>query len=223
MTGPIIDGGRDARLDREALARQAALIINCSHCASRDADGLPQAPWVGNRYEPGGIILLARNPSSTRQLDGLERQLLRDLAERPSAPLLQQWSKHRLDHMLSKPWRQWQQGFRLALAPCLLPERTAWLNVVPYTTRGNSAPAPPDLERCRLDHLAPLLQLLRPSGVITRYASARQALARTPGPWSGRPMSLPGIGVSHHDARAVHRTLHAHLGIPRHPACGDPI
>jgi hypothetical protein len=127
--------------------------------------------------------------------------------------------QHRIGHMAAKPWRQWNQGFQPAVGRCLAPERTAWLNVVPYTTAANRAPDQRDRERCRLDHLAPLLRLLQPRGVIARYEAARRALAATPGPWQAHPMALPGMGVSHRDARTVHQTLHDHLDVPRHPSC----
>jgi hypothetical protein len=206
-------------LDWAAVTAQAAAILTCPHCSGEAQDGMPQPPWVGAQYAPNGIVLLAQNPSSVRDLSEHERQLLQRLATEPSVGLLQEWSHHRIGHMVAKPWRQWKEGFQRAVGRCLSPERTAWLNVVPYTTLGNRSPSQRDRERCRDDHLAPLLELLQPRGVIARYEAARRALAATPGPWQANPMALPGMGVSRLDARIVHQTLHDHLNVPRHPSC----
>lgn len=88
------------KVEGEALAREVAAILNCSHCTERAQDGLPQPPWIGSAHEPDGIVLLARNPSSARDLDEDERQLLQRLAEHPSADLLREWSQHRINHMV---------------------------------------------------------------------------------------------------------------------------
>jgi hypothetical protein len=207
------------RLDWDAVAAETAAILTCPHCSSEAQDGMPQPPWVGARYEPDGIVLVAQNPSSVRDLSKHECHLLQALAKQPSAELLYEWSQHRIGHMTAKPWRQWKEGFQRAVGPCLAPERTAWLNVVPYTTAANRAPSRRDRERCRLDHLAPLLELLQPHGVIARYEAARRAVAATPGPWQAHPMALPGMGVSRLDAWTVHQILHDHLYVPRHPSC----
>jgi len=79
-----------------------------------------------------------------------------------------------------------------------------------------------DRERCRLDHLVPLLQLLQPRGVIAPHGAACQALDDAPGPWSAHPMSIQGRSVSDADAAAVHQTLHTELGLARHRSCDLP-
>jgi hypothetical protein len=206
-------------LDWDAVAGQTAAILNRPHCSSKAQDGVPQPPWVGAQYEPEGIVLLAQNPSSIRELTKQERRLLQGLVKQPSADVLHEWSQRRIGHMVTKPWRQWKEGFKRAVGRCLEPDKTAWLNVVPYTTSDNSKPSPRDFERCRLDHLAPLLELLRPRGVIARYEAARRALAVTPGPWQIHSMSLPGMGVNYLDATRVHQTLHNDLGVQHHPLC----
>lgn len=210
-------------MDWDALTEQISAVLNCPHCTSEAQDGMPQPPWVGAQYEPGGIVLLAQNPSSVRDLSLDERGLLGSLKKKPRPDLLHQWSQFRIQHMVAKPWRQWKEGFRRAVGRCVEPERTAWLNVVPYATPGNKKPSSRDVERCRLDHLVPLLQLLQPRGVIARYKAAQDALAVTPGPWQTYPMPLSGMGVSHENARAVHQTLHKDLGVPRHRSCAVAV
>ena len=151
-------------MDRDAVAAETAAILTCPHCSNEAQDGMPQPPWVGAHAEPGGIVLLAQNPSSVRELSSHERQLLQTLANQPTTELLHEWSQHRIGHMAAKPWRQWKEGFQRAIGPCLAPERTAWLNVVPYTTAANRAPNQRDRERCRLDHLAPSCGCSSPAG-----------------------------------------------------------
>jgi hypothetical protein len=207
------------QLDWRDLADLVAGILTCRDCTVEALDGTPQPPWVGADYHPGGIILLAQNPSSVRELSAQERRLLQQLATAGTPELLLQWSRWRMAHMESKPWTQWRDGFRRAVGRCLPPTQTAWLNLAPYTTAKNKAPGAKARERCRVDHLVPLLNLLEPRGVIARYEPAQAALDRTPGPWQTHPMPLRGIGVSWKDAAAVHRTLHKELGLARHPSC----
>jgi hypothetical protein len=89
-------------LDWESVTARAAAILTCPHCSGEAQDGMPQPPWVGAQYEPNGIVLLAQNPSSVRDLSEQERQLLQRMATEPSVGLLQEWSQHRIRHLAER-------------------------------------------------------------------------------------------------------------------------
>jgi hypothetical protein len=135
-------------------------------------------------YTPGGLVLLAKNPADKEvpeHIDGL----LQQLKERPDEETFKAWSRARCSHMVSKPWVQWELAFELALGARFRPERLVWLNVVPYRTVGNAELDEPSLEHGRTRHLAPLLVLLEPARIVTRYHVAKNALRAMPGspPW----------------------------------------
>jgi hypothetical protein len=218
------------KLDRQALALHIAAILRCADC--RPAGAWPHAPWVGWEYEPGGIVLLAQNPSDTRPLTNQEESALTDLMNQANQGALQTWSALRISGNPNsssgqpfpavREWGQWKRGFKLAVGPCLKPEKTAWLNVVNHTGAINSAG-----RRHGRTHLDELLAALCPRAVVTRYDAARDALAYLSGPWQHydrQLLHLSGGGgqrstVSQDTGDAVHRTLHEQFALPRDATC----
>jgi hypothetical protein len=54
-------------LDWQGLTDVIVGILVCPDCTNEALDGTPQPPWIGDDYRPGGIVLLAQNPSSVRE------------------------------------------------------------------------------------------------------------------------------------------------------------
>jgi hypothetical protein len=171
-----------SRLDWTIVARVIAGIFECPTCSMHKDDLQP--PWIGLKYEPGGLVLLAQNPADKSMPTAIYQQL-RQLKAQPNTRTLRAWSKARSTHMVSKPWPQWDLAFGPALGETFRPERLAWLNVVSYVTKKNSTPGKVELRHGRDQHLGPLLALLAPSRIVTRYNTARSAVIAMPGspPW----------------------------------------
>jgi hypothetical protein len=73
--------------------------------------------WVGEAYEPGGVVLVGRNPAG-KQLPEPAEQLLARLRDQSSPAALLEWSRWRIAHMISTPWTQWRRAFTKVVAGC---------------------------------------------------------------------------------------------------------
>ncbi len=207
--GPAPQQG-DGHISWVQLASQAVRILDCDFCAHHADDGMPQPFWVGEAYQPGGLVLVARNPASNKDLPATAKRLLQELRRDRNQAAFLVWSRWRIAHMTSTPWTQWQRAFRPAVAGFAAPEQLAWLNVVPFCTNDNASPSKAMLAHGRTEHLAPTLALLRPRAVITRYQAARLAVAQIPGPWQqGEPLCLDGRVATNTAITHVRTTLAA--------------
>ena len=200
--------------------------MRCGDC--RPQGKPPHAPWVGPAYAPDGIVLLACNPSETRELTKREKYTLARLRQEANPRALQAWSELRVKGGYGIPgvrqWGQWTKAFGRAVGPCLRPERTAWLNVVYHTGQVKTGDATWTHGRA---HLAELLATLHPRAVVTRFDPAREALKGLPGPWgdydvellhlSGRRPQRFAVEQSRGDE--VHLVLHEQFALPRHTTC----
>lgn len=190
--GPTSNQGGE-RLNWVQLASQAGRILECEFCGHHADDGMPQPFWVGEAYQPGGLVLVARNPASNKQLPAAASRLLQELRDDDGQAAFRAWSRWRIAHMISTPWTQWQRAFRPAVAGFAAPKQLAWLNVVPFCTHDNAAPSEAMLAHGRTEHLSPTLDLLRPGAVITRYQATQLAVSQIPGPWQqSEPLGLNG-------------------------------
>lgn len=211
-------------LDWQSLGQHVAAILRCADC--RPTQEWPHAPWVGLAYKPGGVVLLAQNPSDTRQLTQREESALTELLEEGSTRALQAWSTLRISGERGsfpgvREWGQWKGAIKRAVGPCLPPDQTAWLNVVNRTGTISGVD-----ERHGRAHLRELLAVLRPRAVVTRYDRARDALMELPGPWQHYDpnlLHLSGKGqrrtVNWSTGAAVHRVLHEQFALPYDATC----
>ncbi len=171
------------RVDWARVTAEAVKILDCGFCSQHADDAAPQPFWVGEAYQLGGLVLVARNPASNKELPAAAKQLLRELHRDRSQAAFATWSRWRIAHMIGGPWTQWRRAFEPAVHGFAVPEQLAWLNVVPFCTNDNAVPTKAMLAHGRAEHLAPMLALLRPDAVITRYQDAGLAVAQIPGPW----------------------------------------
>jgi hypothetical protein len=141
--GPAPQHG-SGHLSWDQVARQAVTILDCDFCAHHADDGMPQPFWVGEAYQPGGLVLVARNPASNKELPATAKRLLEELRRDRSQAAFIAWSRWRIAHMTSTPWTQWQRAFdeRLPASPPRSSSRGS--------TSSPSAPmtTPPQATRC---------------------------------------------------------------------------
>jgi hypothetical protein len=192
----------------QRVTDEAVRILRCDFCVTHSADGLPQPMWVGKDYEPGGVVLVARNPAS-KSLPETAKRLLERLREQQSPSAFAEWSRWRIAHMTGKPWPQWTRAFRKVVDGCRTSEQLAWLNVVPVCTRNDDPPNAELLAHGRAEHLAPMLvEVLRPAAVVTRYAAAAAAVLAIPGPWQkGGVFPINGRAARTSDTSAIRLAL----------------
>jgi len=85
----------------QRLTEEAVGVLGCRRCAAA-ADGAGRQPfWVGEAYEPGGVVLVGRNPAG-KQLPEPAEQLLARLRDQPSPAVLLDWSRWRIAHMTGR-------------------------------------------------------------------------------------------------------------------------
>jgi hypothetical protein len=194
-------------VDWQRVTDEAVRITSCDFCTRQAVDSLPQPFWVGEAYQPGGIVLVARNPAS-KELPEPAKQRLERLRQERSPAAFATWSSWRISQMTSKPWTQWERAFKKAVDGIRTPQQLAWLNVVPFCTPGNKRPSAAVRTHGRAQHLAPLLaHVLRPSLVIARYSDAEAAVAAIPGPWQGSVLPLNGRSATPSDVTAARQAL----------------
>jgi hypothetical protein len=203
--------------------------VRCDEC--RPQGEWPHAPWVGPTYTPDGIVLLARNPSETRNLTDREKNTLARLKREANPRALQAWSDLRIKGGSGIPgvrqWGQWTTAFGRAVGPCLPPERTAWLNVVYQTGEVKTGDTAWTHGRA---HLVELLATLRPRAIVTRFDAARDALKGLPGPWEDYDVGLLHLSgrapqrfaVDQSRGNEIHRVLHQQFALPHHTTCTLP-
>src|SRR6266536_35430 len=194
-------------VDWQRVTDEAVRIASCDFCTRQAVDSLPQPFWVGEAYQPGGIVLVARNPAS-KELPEPAKQRLERLRQQRSPAAFAAWSSWRIAQMTSKPWTQWERAFAKIVAGIRTPQQLAWLNVVPFCTPGNKRPSAAVRTHGRAQHLAPLLaHVLRPGLVITRYSDAEAAVAAIPGPWQGSVLPINGRSATPSDILAARQAL----------------
>lgn len=71
----------------QRLTEEAVRVLGCRRCAAAAGGAGRQPFWVGEAYEPGGVVLLGRNPAG-KQLPEPAEQLLARLRDQPSPAVL---------------------------------------------------------------------------------------------------------------------------------------
>jgi len=107
-----------------------------------------------------------------------------------------EWSTFRIRDV--ERWTQYGDAYQQVLAGCLRLNQVAWLNVVPFRTPPNRAPSLRQRNH-GLEHLIPMLNLLNPAAVVTRYPTPHAvADALSDGRWEVLPLD---------DRRASHASI----------------
>ena len=206
----------------QRLTDEAVRILCCQRCAAAGGGAASQPFWVGDAYEPGGVVLVGRNPAG-KPLPEPALQLLGRLRNEPSVAAFLDWSRWRIAHMTSTPWTQWRRAFAKVIDGFCTPKRLAWLNVVPFPTPGDARPSSAMLAHGRDEHLAPMLtEVLRPSIVVARYVDAARAVAAIGGPWQADGLrALTGRNADPHEIEAARAALRTH-GLRDHAPAASP-
>ncbi len=176
-------------------------VLTCAWCVRDAVDGPPQPYWMGPECRVGGVVLLARNPATKTTYDWSREQPTRDLLARLTAQpgngaSFAEWSTFRIRDV--ERWTQYGDAYQQVLAGCLRLNQVAWLNVVPFRTPPNRAPSLRQRNH-GLEHLIPMLNLLNPAAVVTRYPTPHAvADALSDGRWEVLPLD---------DRRASHASI----------------
>jgi hypothetical protein len=101
----------------QRLTDEAMRLLGCWRCMDAASGAVLQPFWVGEAYEPGGVVLVGRNPAG-KQLPEPAEQLLARLRDQSSPAALLEWSRWRIAHMISTPWTQWRRAFTKVVAGC---------------------------------------------------------------------------------------------------------
>jgi hypothetical protein len=180
------------------------------------------AGYVGSGFEcDRGILLLAINPGG-----GRDAYTMRTPEDESFYPLLQTFKAadsrgivdafeqiNRAFPPIVRAWNLWRiLGPTLAAASRSL-EQIAYMNIVPYRTRGDRPPPVPACRAAWLRLVVPTLQVLRPRAIVTLGKKAGSVIERF---HSGGmhvycvPRTIGDTRISD-EARAVHERMYREL------------
>ena len=150
-----------------------ARVISCKRCTLAtdpnllrdDGENVPQPGYIGPHYKTSRVLLIGRNPGTTKTLQAQDRQYTAALRALRDDPTPERYKK--LTSILKDFIPQWQihKYFPLEDSGLAL-EDVAYCNIVRCRTTGDSGPGELLAQQCIHEHFKRWLTLLAPKIVV---------------------------------------------------------
>jgi hypothetical protein len=219
---------RNTRISRADLFGGADARLMPLH--RKDDASVMFAGFIGRHYVPdAGVLLLAINPGG-----GGGANVARSPDDEAFYPLLYDFTKANDSDLLAafdrvndafavivRRWNLWRILEPTLEAASLSLEQVAYMNLVPYRTRGNAMPPRSAQQVSWREIIEPTLNVLKPLAIVTLGKKAGGVLGRVAPDRSAYcvPRTIGDTYVSD-DARAVHEKMKRELKPPTcHGVC----